>query len=111
MHKRLPGKRAASNTRQAKAMTRQIKSCKNEMELIADYVVANLSPRLLSAFEQHLQACPDCAAFLRTYKKTIEITRSFLKTQSSKDFPDKLMLRRPTDQSHHQRESARIVSY
>jgi anti-sigma factor RsiW len=50
--------------------------------LIADYVVGRLNPQMLEAFEKHLGQCPDCAAFLNTYKKTIDVTQSFLKLQS-----------------------------
>jgi hypothetical protein len=29
-------------------------------------------------FEEHLRACPDCVSFLNTYKKTLELAKSFL---------------------------------
>jgi hypothetical protein len=29
-------------------------------------------------FEEHLRVCPDCVAFLNTYKKTLELAKSFL---------------------------------
>jgi anti-sigma factor RsiW len=58
----------------------QITSCKEEVILIGDYLSSSLSTGLAAAFETHMQACPDCAAFLQTYKKTIEATRTFLKT-------------------------------
>ena len=57
-------------------------SCKNEVSLIADYLAANLTPYAKQAFDAHLKACPDCVAFLQTYRKTIEITGAFLKLQS-----------------------------
>jgi len=50
--------------------------------LIADYVVGRLNPKMLAAFEKHLGLCPDCAAFLNTYKKTIDATKSFLRLPS-----------------------------
>jgi anti-sigma factor RsiW len=37
---------------------------------------------LTAAFEAHMGRCSDCAAFLKTYKKTIEATRAFLSSQS-----------------------------
>jgi hypothetical protein len=57
-------------------------TCKDEVGLIADYLAGSLAPPVLVAFEEHLGLCPDCAAFLKTYKKTIEVTKSFLKIQS-----------------------------
>jgi len=57
-------------------------TCKDEVTLIADYLAGSLAPAVLVAFEEHLGLCRDCAAFLSTYKKTIELTQSFLKMQS-----------------------------
>src|SRR5207247_9301901 len=52
--------------------------CKREVEFTAEYLASRLDLEELSAFESHLKACSDCAAFLQTYKKTIELTRTFL---------------------------------
>jgi anti-sigma factor RsiW len=71
----------------------QITSCEEEVTLIGDYVSSSLSPRVAAAFETHMQACPDCVAFLQTYKKTIEATRAFLETHSVTDRQRKLLLR------------------
>jgi anti-sigma factor RsiW len=73
----------------------QINTCEDETALIADYLSSSLSPRIAAAFEKHLQVCPDCAAFLQTYKKTIEATRAFLKAQPVSGRPTKLILRPP----------------
>ena len=54
-------------------------TCKQEVILVADYVCGQISSVDCVAFEAHLRACPDCLAFLRTYKKTIELTRSLLR--------------------------------
>lgn len=64
-----------------------IATCATEVALIGDYLASRLSPRMLMAFEKHLEDCPDCAAFLRTYKKTIDVTRSFLRLESLKRKP------------------------
>jgi anti-sigma factor RsiW len=58
--------------------------------LITDYLADRLSPKILAAFEKHLGQCPDCTAFLNTYKKTIEATKSFLKIQTLKLSPKPL---------------------
>jgi hypothetical protein len=52
--------------------------------LITDYLTGQLNPEVLAAFEKHLGQCPDCTAFLNTYKKTIAVTKLFLKTQPLK---------------------------
>jgi putative zinc finger protein len=62
-------------------------TCASEVALIGDYLASRLSPRMLNAFEKHLDDCLDCASFLRTYKKTIEVTRSFLRLESTKHRP------------------------
>jgi anti-sigma factor RsiW len=54
-------------------------TCKEQVGLIADYLAGALKPTVLAAFEQHLDQCPDCTAFLKTYKKTVEATKFFLK--------------------------------
>ena len=70
-------------------------SCQEEVGLTGDYLSDNLSAANRKAFESHLRLCPDCAAFLQTYKKTIEITRSFLRLDSMPTQPRKLTLPRP----------------
>ncbi len=62
--------------------TRVDHTCKDEVGLIADYLLGRLEPFVLAVFEQHLAQCPDCAAFLKTYKKTVELTASFLRMRS-----------------------------
>jgi hypothetical protein len=46
--------------------------------LIGRYISSALSRKQRAVFEHHLAACRDCIAFLETYKKTVELTRSFL---------------------------------
>lgn len=58
-------------------------TCREEVKFIGEYLADGLSGASRQAFEKHLTACPDCASFLATYKKTIDITRSFLKLQHS----------------------------
>ncbi|HEY7218654.1 MAG TPA: zf-HC2 domain-containing protein [Candidatus Binatia bacterium] len=60
-----------------------VATCAQEVALITDYVSGQMKPARRDAFAAHLHACPDCAAFLQTYKKTIELTRSFLRIRSS----------------------------
>ncbi|HSE89126.1 MAG TPA: zf-HC2 domain-containing protein [Candidatus Binatia bacterium] len=73
-------------------VTRPDPTCKDEVGLIADYLAGRLNPTVLAAFEKHLGQCPDCTAFLNTYKKTIEATKSFLKRQSLNIRPKPLKL-------------------
>jgi anti-sigma factor RsiW len=55
-----------------------VATCKQATSLIADYVTGRLPATVVRSFEKHLAICPDCVAFLKTYKKTVELTRGFL---------------------------------
>jgi anti-sigma factor RsiW len=89
------GKKRVGSSNQNKASKSRARplTCEKETALIADYLASVLSPGSLAAFENHLAECPDCKAFLQTYKKTIEITRSFLELESAKARPRKPALR------------------
>ena len=69
------------------------KTCETETLLIAGYLTSQLSPRTLIAFESHLKLCPDCRAFLQTYRKTVELTRAFLELKPAIIRRPKLALR------------------
>jgi anti-sigma factor RsiW len=56
-------------------------SCKAAISLIGNYLAGSIAPTVHADFERHLHLCPDCAAFLQTYKKTIEATRALLRNQ------------------------------
>src|SRR5262245_39553441 len=75
--------------------SRHFATCREGVGFIDDYVSGDLSVASRAAFENHLKICPDCVAFLATYKKTIEITRSFLRLASLPQQPRKLTLRQP----------------
>jgi predicted anti-sigma-YlaC factor YlaD len=51
-------------------------TCKRVTFLIIDYLTEELNNESTMIFEEHLVNCPDCAAFLSTYKKTIQATQS-----------------------------------
>lgn len=65
----------AKNNRAERAGT-----CKQATALIAEYLAGALAPETTSLFEHHLDLCPDCVAFLKTYKKTIKLTQSLLRS-------------------------------
>jgi anti-sigma factor RsiW len=52
------------------------RTCKEITGLLLDYVNDTLSPSVRQDFNRHLRVCPDCVAFLRTYKKTAFLTRT-----------------------------------
>ena len=50
------------------------KTCKQVADLVLDYLNNKLGPRIKRDFEQHLDLCPDCVSFLKTDKKTVQVT-------------------------------------
>jgi anti-sigma factor RsiW len=69
---------ASRITTRSRKSSKRANNCKSEVGFIADYLSSGLDRQEQAAFESHLKACSDCAAFLQTYKKTIELTRAFL---------------------------------
>lgn len=59
-------------------------TCKKATSLIIDYLKGELDPEIALLFEEHLSICPDCVAFLSTYKKTVFSVQSFYKSVSTK---------------------------
>jgi hypothetical protein len=51
-------------------------TCQQIAALLVDYVAEDMALPTRTAFEAHLRNCPDCVAFLATYKETIRATRS-----------------------------------
>jgi len=49
-------------------------TCQDVIGLLVDYLEATLTEETVSAFERHLEICPPCVAYLRTYRKTQELT-------------------------------------
>jgi hypothetical protein len=63
-------------------------TCRNAVDLIPDYLSASISASVAVPFGTHINGCADCTAILRTYRKTIELTRSFLHRQDLALRPD-----------------------
>ncbi len=50
-------------------------TCREIVEFLADYLEGSLSEADRAAFEQHLDVCPDCVAYLTTYAATPNVLR------------------------------------
>ncbi len=48
--------------------------CKDVVENIMGYIDAELDDKTLEELEKHLEECPECKAFVRTYKKMLELS-------------------------------------
>ena len=48
--------------------------CKDVVENIIDYIEAELDDKTLEELERHRNECPECHAFVRTYRRMLELT-------------------------------------
>ena len=49
-------------------------NCKDFIALLSDYLEASVTPETLAALEEHLAGCQPCQAYLRTYRRTRDVT-------------------------------------
>ena len=64
-------------------------TCKEAIDLLADYLEGELGPSLLTAFEQHLSTCAPCVAYLNTYRQT----RTLGAAAGRVEMPDEMRVR------------------
>ena len=48
-------------------------SCREFTDFIADYLSADLEPERRREFERHLDVCPNCQKFLRSYDDAVKL--------------------------------------
>ena len=49
-------------------------TCKEAIDVLADYIEASLTPELAADLERHLLDCAPCRTYLSTYRKTRALT-------------------------------------
>ena len=50
-------------------------TCKEFIDFMLDYYEGDLHENRREVFEQHLHACKDCAAYMESYQKTVELVQ------------------------------------
>ena len=50
-------------------------TCKEFIDFLAEYLDGELSAERVAIFDQHLAICPDCVAYLESYKSTIGLLK------------------------------------
>ena len=50
-------------------------TCREAADFIGDYLSGELPGDTVTVFEDHLQRCPNCRAYLSTYRATLELGR------------------------------------
>jgi anti-sigma factor RsiW len=48
-------------------------TCREFVEFLADYLSRQLQPAQTENFDAHLARCPQCAAYLQTYRETLRL--------------------------------------
>ncbi|MFB3903238.1 MAG: anti-sigma factor [Acidobacteriota bacterium] len=48
-------------------------SCRDCVDLLMDYIERNLDTRTYQRLDEHLQSCPPCIHFLKSYRKCSEL--------------------------------------
>jgi anti-sigma factor RsiW len=83
------GKKPGLNARATERRKRAVSSvtCAQAVALLAGYISGEMKAADRLAFESHQHTCPDCVAFMQTYRKTIELTRSFLRLRAAPQSP------------------------
>ncbi len=65
------------------------RSCEDVVAVLHDYFEGVLEPKLAAIITRHLENCPDCEAFARTYGTVIKLTGEL----PAEDVPDEVRLR------------------
>jgi anti-sigma factor RsiW len=65
------------------------RSCEDVVAVLHDYFDGLLEPRLAAIITRHLQNCPECEAFARTYGEVIKLTGEL----DVDDIPEEVQLR------------------
>jgi anti-sigma factor RsiW len=72
--------------------------CKDIVDLLEAYLGEGLDPATTEALTAHLADCPDCTAFLNTYRRTVGTTRELREEELPAPLRERLLafLRRET---------------
>jgi anti-sigma factor (TIGR02949 family) len=65
--------------------------CAECVDLLADYVDGALPSDQAQRLEWHLEGCPPCVAFVKTYKGTVDAARRLRQTTLPPELRDRLI--------------------
>ncbi|HSE94943.1 MAG TPA: zf-HC2 domain-containing protein [Methylomirabilota bacterium] len=71
-------------------MTGGADTCRDVVGLLLDYLEGTLGPGLVADLERHLQDCPPCQAYLRTYERTRRLTGEVTRVEMPAELKDRL---------------------
>ena len=58
-------------------------TCKELAEFLDEYVAETLESPRRAIFDQHLAVCPDCRAYLSSYRRTMQLGRQVMSDPDS----------------------------
>lgn len=70
-------------------MQEEMYSCKEVVKLLSDYIEGECSPEVETLIDAHLADCPDCIAFVNTFRKSMAMTKAL----NYSDIPDDVRVR------------------
>jgi anti-sigma factor (TIGR02949 family) len=65
-------------------------TCKESIELLLSFLDGEMPQAEASQLEEHLQACPPCVDFLRTYRATPTLCKRALAREMPQELADRL---------------------
>ena len=68
-------------------------TCLELISFLHDYVADELAPEKKRAFEEHLQVCRSCVAYLASYRTTIELEKEAFDGELLLDTPPEELVR------------------
>ncbi len=67
-------------------------NCREVIEFLMDYIDDELPENVKMCFDMHLQMCPPCVEYLKTYKHTILVAKDCCqKSTSCEEIPEQLI--------------------
>jgi anti-sigma factor RsiW len=69
-------------------------TCREFTDFLYDYLCGDLSVDVCAEFESHIAECPECVAYMDSYKKTILLEKTALFADASSpvtDVPEELI--------------------
>ena len=65
-------------------------TCRDVISVLLDYLEEALDPDTIAAFERHLQDCPACRAYLRTYDRSRRLVGEVGQVEMPQELKDRL---------------------
>jgi anti-sigma factor RsiW len=69
----LRGNRRAVAGIEARSSEDPVLTCRELIDFLAAYLDGELAPEVRALFEAHLSLCPDCVAYVASYRETIRL--------------------------------------